>query len=235
MRPTSEATRIPRPMSSPFPPVGRSDTLAQQAYLAIRVAIQSESLTAGTFYSENEVGQLMGISRTPVREALIELAREGLVEIFPQRGFQLRVLTPDEASEVFELRKVLESHVVRRLAVDATAEQFEQLREVLHRQRECLEDQMEFLRLDEEFHLIMPEFIGHWRTHQILSTLRGAMWLIGGKALTASSRSPIVVREHAAILEAMEARDPDAAVAAIELHMDSTEAAAARIAGPADS
>jgi DNA-binding GntR family transcriptional regulator len=112
-------------MSSPFPPVGRSETLAHQAYQAIRVAIQNDALTPGKFYSENELGQSMGISRTPVREALIELAREGLVEVIPQRGFRLRIPTADEATEVFELRTVLESHVVKRLAEDATDEQLE--------------------------------------------------------------------------------------------------------------
>lgn len=214
-------------MSSPFPPVGRSETLAQQAYQAIRIAIQNDALTPDTFYSENELGQSMGISRTPVREALIELAREGLVEVIPQRGFRLRIPTPDEATEVFELRTVLESHVVRRLAEDASDEQLKQLRDVVERQRASVGDQVEFLRLDEEFHLLMPELIGHWRTHQMLSTLRGAMWLIGGTALKAPTRSPDVISEHEAIVAAIEAHDPDAATLALATHMASTAAAAA--------
>lgn len=222
----SEATRMLRTMSSPFPPIGRSETLAQQAYQAIRVAIQSDSLTVGTFYSENELGKSMGISRTPVREALIELAKEGLVEIVPQRGFRLRVLTPEEAAEVFELRIVLESHVVRRVAEDATAEQFAKLGAVLERQRESIDDPVEFLRLDEEFHLLMPELIGHWRTHQMLSTLRGAVWLIAGTALAAPSRALEIMAEHDAILTAMRGRDPEAAALALEAHMELTAAAA---------
>ena len=129
---------------------------------------------------------------------------------------------------VFELRTVLESHVVKRLAEDATDEQIEQLRNVLDRQRASVGDQVDFLRLDEEFHLLMPELIGHWRTHQMLSTLRGAMWLIGGTALKAPSRSPDVISEHAAILAALEAHDSEAAAFALTAHMDSTATAAAR-------
>jgi DNA-binding GntR family transcriptional regulator len=99
---------------------------------------------------------------------------------------------------------------------------------VLDRQRASVGDQVEFLRLDEEFHLLMPELIGHWRTHQMLSTLRGAMWLIGGTALKTPSRSPNVISEHAAILAALEAHDSEAAALALAAHMDSTAAAASR-------
>jgi len=117
--------------------------------------------------------------------------------------------------------------VVRRLATVATEEQLAQLRTVLDRQRAKVDNQVEFLRVDEEFHLLMPELIGHWTTHQMLSTLREAMWLIGGTALKSPKRSPRVISEHGAILDALEARDPDAAAIALVKHIDSTARAAA--------
>ena len=103
-----------------MPTLARAETLARQAYAAIRSSIWSGVVAPGVFYSEVQLAGALKISRTPVREALIQLAREGLVEIVPQRGFRLRAISDKERQEAFELRDLVEQYVVRRLANEVT-------------------------------------------------------------------------------------------------------------------
>lgn len=203
----------------------RSETLAQRAYGAIRQAIRDEQLRHDETYSENSVGALMGVSRTPVREALIELSREGIIEILPQRGFRLRRLGPAEREEVFALRNSLECLVVERLANSRDDAMLLHLRELLVVQAQEAHDPVAFLKLDEAFHLMMPQLINMERTHKMLSGLRGAMWLIGANALQLEGRVPSVISEHTAIVDAVEASDPRAAARAMKRHLTQTASA----------
>jgi DNA-binding GntR family transcriptional regulator len=202
--------------------IGKPETLSQRAYKAIRQGIREGTLVHGRRYSEAELAATMEISRTPVREALIELSREGLIEILPQRGFRLRSLTFEEQEEVFELRLLLESYSIERLAKAATADDVAQLREVLRRQRELLDEPSEFLVVDEQFHLLIPYLVGLERTHKVLATLRGAMWLIANVALALGDRASYIVEEHTAIVDAIEAHDVDAALSALRAHLSKT-------------
>ena len=206
--------------------IHRPASLSQQAYQAIRLAIRTGGLVQNRFYSEGELAKTMGISRTPVREALIELARERMVEIVPQRGFRIRELSLSEQQEVFELRRVLESFVVRQLAQDAMPDHISRLKQLLQKQAELLDDPIEFLVIDEQFHLLMPQMVNLERTYEMLIILRGAMWLIGSSALLVGERTRIVLDEHAAIVRAVEAHDPDAAAEAMRIHLKATAEAA---------
>ncbi len=206
--------------------IDRPDSLAQQAYRAIRQAIRDRIIVHNVFYSEGELAESLGISRTPVREALIQLAREGLIEIVPQRGFRLRIIGPEERREIFELREVLESFVVEHLAKKATTDDVNQLREILRQQAALLDDPIRFLAVDEQFHLLMPRLAGLERTHQMMVSLRGAMWLLGSVALALPQRAPDVLKEHTAVVDAIEAHDVEAAVAAIRAHLKATARAA---------
>jgi DNA-binding GntR family transcriptional regulator len=213
----------------PLPELNRPETLSQRAYQAIRHAIRSGTLRHGQRYSENTLSASMGISRTPVREALIELARQGIVDVIPQKGFQLHVLTPAEQDEVFALRSALESLVVRRLAQGAPPGGAEQLRTILDQQSGQLANADRFLDLDEQFHLLMPQLIGYGRTHKILAGLRGAIWLMGSAALLVHGRASSILVEHRAIVSAIAAGDGEAAATAVQHHL-ATTADAIRVA-----
>jgi DNA-binding GntR family transcriptional regulator len=219
-----------RPATNPrIPAIERTESLAQQAYRLLRRAIQHQDLVQDTFYSESELAEFMGISRTPVREALIELAREGLVEVIPQRGFRLHVLDDTDRKEVFDLRVVLEQFVVERLAQQATSEDVGKLRSLLDEQRRLVKDPDAFLEVDEAFHTLMPELAGLRLARQMLGTLRGAMWLLGSSALALPERIPDVLEEHTAVVDAIEAGDARAAKNAIQRHVRvSAKAADAR-------
>ncbi|MEV6134770.1 GntR family transcriptional regulator [Nocardia sp. NPDC051990] len=207
--------------------VERPPTLGRRAYLQIQQAIRDGSLTHGEQYSENELAESLGMSRTPVREALLTLSREGIIVVESQRGFRLRELSTAERQEIFDLRSLLEGFVASRLALNATAEDIARLRAIVDAQESLSSGQeSEFLALDEQFHLLQSEILGLERTHATMVSLRGAMWLIGFEALKLPHRLEAVVAEHRAIIDAIEQGDPEVAASAARKHLANTDAVA---------
>jgi DNA-binding GntR family transcriptional regulator len=191
----------------------------------LRQAIRDGTLVQNVLYSVNDVAETLDMSRTPVREALIELTREGFVEVVSQRGFRLRDLTDSQRAEVFDLRSVIESRIAELLAACATEDHIKQLRVLIDRQEGTAGNAEHFLAVDEEFHLLMPRLLGLERFHHMLTELRGAMWLIGSTALSVPERIPAVLAEHRTIVDAIAAHDPAAAADAVRTHLDQTAAA----------
>jgi DNA-binding GntR family transcriptional regulator len=194
--------------------------------MVVRKAIRDGVIEPGGFYSEQQIATALTISRTPVREALIELAREGIVEKIPQRGFRLRNLSREELDEVFQLRELLESYVASRLAAVATPEQVRALEAILDKQAAVRHDPTAFLEFDEEFHLTMAGMLGLSRTQQLLYALRGIIWIVGAAAIERSNRVASVLDEHRAILESIAVHDVAGATLALHEHVRATRAAA---------
>jgi DNA-binding GntR family transcriptional regulator len=200
----------------------RADTLATQAYQAIRLALLHGQLRADQFYSENSVALMLGISRTPAREALRLLETEGLIEVLPQRGFRVRRISEPELVEFYELREMLEAYVVRSLCQRVDERQISSLRHILERQQIAVDDVTEFIGLDEEFHLSMARMAGLQRTARIVASLRGVLWLMGTRIVDDPSRRTDVIREHTSILAALERRDSAVAAMAVTRHVRAT-------------
>jgi GntR family transcriptional regulator, rspAB operon transcriptional repressor len=202
--------------------VTRADTLATQAYQSIRLALLHGQLQADVFHSENTIAQMLGISRTPAREALRQLETEGLIEILPQRGFRTRRLSSAELVEFYELRRLLEAYVLRTLCQTIDDRSVRLLGHILERQQLAAADVTEFMGLDEEFHLTMARMAGLQRTARIVASLRGVLWLMGTRIVDTPSRRAEVIAEHEAILAAVERRDGPAAEAAVTHHIRAT-------------
>lgn len=199
--------------------IDRGESLSQRAYQSLRNAIRDGAIVHGVFYSEKDLADRLGISRTPVREALIELAREGLVTIAPQRGFQLHSLSHAEQEEVYELRLAIDTFVVEKLAKSAGPEDIGKLRAAIAEQRSAGGETTSALQADEQFHLLFPKLLGLERTHGMVHTLRGAMWLLGTNAFLSPHRVEQALDEHTAIVDAIEAHDPKAAARALRTHI----------------
>jgi DNA-binding GntR family transcriptional regulator len=198
------------------------DTLADRAYRSIRVAIINHELVPGRYYSEAWLAGLLGVSRTPTHYALLQLEIEGIVEIAAQRGFRLRDIPESEFNEFYEVRMILETNVLQKLAPTVGDDVLATLREFLDRQRRVVEDPIPFQDLDEGFHRFMAEAAGLHRTASIIHSLRGILWV--GTAHRPSEERAWVVEQHAAIVEGLSARDPDAAVRALVHHLSSSQA-----------
>jgi DNA-binding GntR family transcriptional regulator len=196
-------------------------SLREQAGQVIRASILANELEAGEIYSATVLAERLGVSPTPVREAMLDLASGGLVEPVRNRGF--RILTPDEADldEISELRLMLEVPAMRRVVKLANDEQLEALEEVVaaieaHAQAA---DVAGFLLSDREFHLGLLELLGNGRLLRLVAQLRDQTRLAGITELAREGNLTASAREHRDILESLRARDADRAEALMRTHL----------------
>lgn len=204
--------------------IGRG-RLTDLAYEHVRNGILCGELRPGTVLSEIELARTIGGSRTPVRQALGRLRQEGLIEIGPRRQSIVRGFTPEHREEMLLLRKTLEAVSVRRACAVMDVMDIDQLRLQIIRQRRTaaagLDD--EFLEQDEEFHLTIALGAEMPILHAFLGQLRGFV-RVARFGLTRPTRAlGEVVNEHERIVDAIEARDEDAALRALADHLERSD------------
>ena len=196
-------------------------SLREQAGQVIRASILAGELRAGEIYSATVLAERLGVSPTPVREAMLDLASGGLVEPVRNRGF--RVLTPDERDldEISELRLMLEVPAMRVVVERAKDEQLEAFEEVVAEIEARAEaaDVAGFLVADREFHLGLLELLGNRRLVAIVRQLRDLTRLVGITELAREGNLTASAREHRDILDALRARDADKAEALMRTHL----------------
>lgn len=202
---------------SSLPSLVRSESLAQQGYHAIRRAIRDGKIARGQFFSESALAESLGVSRTPVREALLNLYRDGVVEIVPKRGYRLAELDEAAIIEIRLLRVALEQLVVGRLCETATPADIRELRSILKGKGRSQED---MYAVDEVFHVRMAEMAGLLQIRRELLSVRGKMYLIASGTRVAAMRNDKVVDEHAGLVDALERHDCKAAKRAITEHVE---------------
>jgi DNA-binding GntR family transcriptional regulator len=196
-------------------------SLREQAGQVIRAGIISGELEPGEIYSATVLADRLGVSPTPVREAMLDLANAGLVEAVRNRGF--RVLTPDERDldEIGELRLMVEVPATRLVVERASEEELSALERVVADLESTAEeaDLAGFLLADREFHIGLLEMTGNRRLVRLVDQLRDQTRLIGLKALAESRRLTESAREHREILEALQARDADRVEELMRVHI----------------
>lgn len=198
-----------------------SGTLAQRTYSSIKQAILGLALRPGEVLRKPEICDALGVSRSPVAEALARLAAEGLVDVVPQAGTFVARFSIEEIREGAFLREALELAAVERLARTITEAQMVELRRNLRIQRALFEDgdYAGFYALDRSFHEQMLSFTGFKRLSQLAET----SWVHVDRArqliLPEPGRVEATIREHEAILEALEAGDAEKARATTRHHL----------------
>lgn len=200
-----------------MPTLVRAESLAQQAYHTIRRAIRDGKIERDQFFSETTFAQMLGVSRTPVREAMLDLFREGVVEIVAKRGFRLSNLDKAAIEEVRLLRAALESLIVSRLCETITDDGIAELRRLLS--GDGL-DEKDMFSIDEAFHMRMAELAGLHHTKRVLLGLRGKMYLIACGAPISEQRNNQVPNEHHALLDMLARRNCKGALAVITDHIE---------------
>jgi DNA-binding GntR family transcriptional regulator len=196
-------------------------SLREQAVQAIRASILANELEAGQIYSATVLAQRLGVSPTPVREAMLDLANGGLVEPVRNRGF--RILMPDERDldEISELRLMLEPAAMRSVCESATDEQLAEMESVVAEieDRADAADVAGFLVADREFHLGLLEILGNRRLVRLVAQLRDQTRLTGISELAREGNLTASAREHREILAALRSRDSDAAEQLMRKHL----------------
>ncbi|MCW5634342.1 MAG: GntR family transcriptional regulator [Rubrivivax sp.] len=198
----------------------RPQLLTELAYLRIREAIVNGELKLGEQVSEAQLAAGMAVSKTPVREALLRLKVEGLVEISPQRGTFVFVLGPEQVSDLCRYRAMVEAEALREAAeaqpkalVDAMARRVAEMRKA-----ERAKDMRALARIDMEF---------HWQffVHSPNEYLRAGYEVIRGRLVALRHRSPITnaVSSHQVLVDAVGGGDIDAACALLREHVFENE------------
>jgi len=191
---------------------------------AVRAAIVSGELVAGRLYSANELAVVLGVSRTPVREALIKLASKGMVQFERNKGVRILQSTAQDLEEVFELRLLLEVPAARVAASGLEEQDFVQLGLSLRRMHEAAEggDEKSLAESDRAFHNLILEGAGNQRLASFVDSLRDMVLTRGVSTARASRTLHDIAHEHDAILERLQARDPEGAAGAMLAHLRQT-------------
>jgi DNA-binding GntR family transcriptional regulator len=198
----------------------RPSTLSSMAKESIRVRIVTGEIAAGEIYSAPALAAVLGVSATPVREAMLELTADGLVEVVPNRGFRVVEPSQHDLDEIFELRLMLEVPAAERAARRAIGgdDQARLLELAMLIEKRAEEgDTVGFLAADRDFHLGLLGVLGNSRLVEIVSRLRDQARLYGLPMLAQRGELRESAQEHRALLEAI-CRQDAAAVSAIATH-----------------
>ena len=198
----------------------RSGTMSMRVQQALRDAIVRLSLKPGHLLSEAEIARELGVSRQPVREAFIKLAEAGLLEIRPQRGSFVKLISIRDVENARFVREAIETAVVRRAAERIDAAGLARLRSNLAAQAASAgESPAAFLRLDEAFHQTIAAGAGADYAWHVVESLKAQMDRVRYLSMPAETPTAVLIAQHTAIVDGLERRDADAAAAAMQAHV----------------
>src|SRR5690349_5089031 len=217
--------RKPRSNARPKAVLARAETLTEQAYRVIEEQIATLRLHPGDVLSEQMLSATFKIGRTPIREALQRLAREGLVTILPRKGILVSEINPRSQLLVLEVRREIERLLSRSGAERATAEQRERLQEIAKGMDAAAKtkDDLAFMRLDRELNALVIEAAHNdyaARSMKLLLGLSRRFWYMHYRD---AADLPLCARLHANQARAIAQGEADAAARATDKLMDYVE------------
>jgi DNA-binding GntR family transcriptional regulator len=210
-----------------FAALKQPESLAKMAYESIRNSILSGQWTIRELYNEKAIAADLGISRTPVREALLELASQDLIIFLPRRGLMVNRFTRRDVDEIFELRKAIEMATVEKIARTSPPFDLFEIEKSLLNQRKAVKqkDYLAFMEADRLFHTSFSELTNNRRLIAILENIRDMIHVMGVKALALEGRAIEVIEEHQTILEAVKKGNIEEARRAMDYHLDQSKEA----------
>jgi len=198
--------------------------LRTRAWAAIRASIITGELQPGEIYPVSYFATRLGVSATPVREALLDLAGEGLMQIMPNKGFRILELSEHDLDEIFHLRLLLEVPSVAEVAGRLSAEQIQHCKTLAGKIEESatVGDLPEFLKLDRAFHCALIEPLGNERLLTMINRLRDQARLRALPSLAQSDQLVASSQEHSQMLDAVARGDTEAVRTLITRHLEHT-------------
>ncbi len=196
-------------------------SLREQVVQAIRAAIVSSEMAEGVVYSAPALAARFEVSATPVREALLDLAKEGLVEPLRNKGFRVTVVSEADLDEIHQLRTLLEVPGVGQVARSITAEEVTELRTLAALIEAALEagDILGYLEADRLFHLALLGLTGNQRLVDIVGTLRSQTRMYNLHRVAEQGGLALSLEEHSGLLDRLAASDADGAEEVMRRHL----------------
>ncbi|SNT47781.1 DNA-binding transcriptional regulator, GntR family [Rhodococcoides kyotonense] len=195
-----------------------------QVVSAIQAAIDSGRMSPGVKYSVYQLADQLGVSRTPVREALLRLEEAGLIRFEARQGFYIMLPHPQEIADIFAVRLALEVPAVRRAAQIATASTKKMLSKRMAAMRQAVRksDEVQFSAHDQLLHDHVLQAAGNVRAQRIVAGLRESTRLLGVSTADRTRTLADIDQEHIPIVSAIAENDADAAEAAMRTHLVTT-------------
>lgn len=196
--------------------------LRDVVFNTLRNGILRGLLPPGLRLMEIQLAKQLGVSRTPVREAIRKLELEGLVVTIPRKGAEVAEITPKDLHDVLEVRCAMEALAVELACKSITQEELSLLQQVLQKFKRLVPkgDANALAECDVEFHDIIIQSTGNKRLIQLLNNLREQMYRYRLEYLKDEHTHPLLIREHEEILSCLENRDVPRAKAVISEHIN---------------
>ncbi|MFD0889099.1 GntR family transcriptional regulator [Streptosporangium algeriense] len=204
-----------------LPAVGERQSLREQVAHALRAALITGEMRPGVVYSAPVLAAQFGVSATPVREAMLDLAKEGLVEAVRNKGFRVTELSERDLDEITEIRRLIEVPTIARLADADLAESFEALRPVAQEIVDAAErgDLLAYVDADVRFHVDLLALAGNTHLVDVVRDLRKRARLYGLSALSARGALVGSAREHLQLLDLLAAGDAQGSERLMDEHI----------------
>jgi len=205
-----------------LPTVGVRRNLREEITKNLRAAVISGELRPGVVYSAPSLAAQFGVSATPVREAMLDLAKEGLIDAVRNKGFRVTEVSEKDLDDLSELRALIEVPTVRRIAeAGADPRVIDELRPLAAAIEEAAtnHDLITHVVVDMEFHLRLLSLVGNPHLVETVRALRARSRIYGLRTLAERDELVPSSREHAELLDLITARDADAAEQLMRRHI----------------
>lgn len=204
-------------------------SLQEQVYRYVKNAIINNEFDLDAVYSEKWVAERLGVSRTPVREAILQLKQEYFVDILPYKGFKVKELSLEDVRDTFQIRQALEGFCVILIAQNYETDKVKNL---FKRLDICMDEMKknsdnnspgDFVLQDSAFHREIIHYAGNERLISTYNDIRYRFERITLRVLTDYGRMATTIQEHSAVLEVMKTGKPWESFLAIQNHLDKTQ------------
>ncbi|MDQ0189780.1 GntR family transcriptional regulator [Alicyclobacillus cycloheptanicus] len=202
-------------------------SLAERAYEAIREAILTLRLEPGQAIYEAELGNMLEMSRTPIREAVRLLAMEELIEVLPQRGLKVALISEGKVEETRFVREILEIGAIRSVVQswDSKQLQYQRLKRDVQanleqqRQAQAEKNAAEFLVADEWFHRLLLQSTGNMTLVSMVTKMRYHLNRVRTLTLQEFQNSDSLIQEHEVLFDAIQGNDESTAIQVLTAHL----------------
>jgi DNA-binding GntR family transcriptional regulator len=203
----------------------------EKVYSYIKACIMNFTYPPGFNLNLNQLSEKLGVSHTPIKDALFKLAGEGLVEIAPRKGTYVKDVTQDDIREILQTRLILEAAAVDAVTARLSDDQLSQFAQIYERmisieiRENDVESYRAFIECDSEFHLLFFRILGNQRLLTMVKNLNANMQIGRFRLFHRRGKNPTTDQEHADILKALQDRDTGRAKEAVQRHLLSLIAA----------
>lgn len=197
-------------------------SMQEVAFQSLKKAIMRNELKPGNIYSEQAIAKEMGMSKTPVHQALLDLENKGFVMLSPRKGFEVKALSAKNIRDMFELRRALEKTVVLKATAKLTSDDLRDLERIVGR-IEDTRDPIDFQKHDRSFHRRLAAISDNTYIINALNTVWDLSDWVGASILYNWGGYSQAAGEHMEVFEFMTVGEAEKAAAAMERHLNGTE------------